>query len=74
MHKHDFHENEESDYIYDESREIDGDLSAIEEAEMRKHSKIGRPHARRSVEEYLERKRLRARYKELFDDYFGEKF
>lgn len=31
------------------------------------------PHARRSVEEYLEHRRLKEQYASLFDDYFGEK-
>ncbi len=74
MHKHDFQEDIGSDYNFSEDyEEIDVDMSDIEEQEMKRHAKIGRPHARRSVEEYLERKRLRERYKELFDDYFGEK-
>lgn len=73
MHRHDFYENEDSSYIYDEGNDEDDiDLSEIEDEQVKKHSKAGRPHARRSVDEYLERKRLRERYKKLFDDYFGE--
>jgi hypothetical protein len=73
MHRHDFYEKDDSTYIYDEGfDEEEVDISEIEEEQVKKHTKTGRLHARRSVDEYLERKRLRERYKKLFDDYFGE--
>lgn len=72
MHRHDFYENDDRDFIYDEGNDEDVDLTDIEDGEIKKPAKSGRLHARRSVDEYLERKRLRKRYKELFDDYFGE--
>lgn len=54
------HEN----YTDDVEEEID--LSHIE------HEKHHRNHARRSVDDYLESKRIRDQYRSLFDDEFKD--
>lgn len=72
MHRHGLGEHYEPDFLPEDRYDEDIDFSEIEEDEIKKHGKTGRLHARRSVEEYLEHKRLRERYKELFDDTFGE--
>lgn len=71
MHRHGLGESYEPEFLPEDRYDEDIDFSEIEEDEIKKHGKAGRPHARRSVEEYLEHKRLRERYKELFDDNFG---
>ncbi|NNM59241.1 MAG: hypothetical protein HKM04_05440 [Legionellales bacterium] len=79
MHRYDFHETDESMYFYDEELEDDLDIEPdidfdleLDQDEVKKHSKLIDSKSRRSVDEYLEKKRLRKRYKDLFDDYFGE--
>ena len=76
MHRHDFHsfrETTDSTYCYDDDDDVDfSDISDVEEDELKKHSHSDQLRKRRSVDEYLEQKRIRERYKDLFDDYFGE--
>ena len=64
-----FNLSDEAFYISDEG--ADDDI-VLEDSLNKKGQETKHPHARRSVDEYFEHKRIRKKYKELFDDYFGE--
>lgn len=70
MQKPIFNEHALAESLYDES--ADEDVTSLDDELIDKYTKAGRLHARRSVDEYLESKRLRQRYNDLFDEYFGE--
>ncbi len=79
MHRYDFNETTGKLHFYEE--DLDEDFEGEEEVELdldldedgfKRQSKVVDSKGRRSVDEYLEKKRLRQRYKDLFDDYFGE--
>jgi len=66
MRHHKHYENIDDELLPEESYNDELNIEELEEKENQKLSK--HKNARKSIEEYLEKKRIEKEYKDLFDD------